>query len=331
MLSEFAKHLEHELDQEVKQYFSLTFAESTKKAYKVHLKAYMTFCQSIQVCPVPASSDTLVKYAAFLARSLKYTSVRQYLNIVRILHLEWGLENPMKDNFSLNCVLKGIRRGLGDSQCRKLPITPELLLKILSKLDLSSAFDCSVWATCLLMFFGMLRRSNVLCPSIRKFLKDKHLSRNDFTFTENSMRLTIRWSKVIQFKDRAVVIEFPRMPGNIICPVTATFRAFQLSVNAPFTGPAFMVYSGKGLTPLTPCMFVKKVQDCLCKAGIEPSQFTAHSFRRGGASWAYNIGIPLETIRQLGDWKSNACLAYISVSTQNVTEALQKMQTSIQT
>jgi integrase len=162
-----------------------------------------------------------------------------------------------------------------------------------------------------------------------KFVLGKHLSREDITFTVDSMRLTIKWSKVIQFKDRTLVIEFPRMPGSVMCPVTATFRAFQLSASAPPNGPAFVSKSGIPHSPLSPCVFVKKVQECLKKVGIEPSQYSGHSFRRGGASWAYNIGIPLETIRQLGDWKSNACLAYISVSRQHVTDALLKMQTSV--
>ena len=177
--------LAHELDNEVKKYFSLTYASSTKQTYKVHLKSYLSFCDSINVPPVPASSETLLRYAAFLARSLKYTSVRQYMNIVRILHLEWDLENPLKDNFSLSCVLKGIRRDLGDAPARKLPITPELLLKILCQLDMDSLFDCCVWAACLLMFFGMFRRSNILPPSPKAFDNSKQLCRNDFAFPQN--------------------------------------------------------------------------------------------------------------------------------------------------
>jgi hypothetical protein len=42
-----------------------------------------------------------------------------------------------------------------------------------------------------------------------------------------------------------------------------------------------------------------------------PGYITGHSFRRGGASHAFNIGLPSEFIQAQGDWKSTAYLQYI--------------------
>ena len=97
--------------------------------------AYLTFCRTMGCTPVPATTDILCKYAAMLARSLKYNSVKQYLNIIHILHLEWDLPNPLLDNFRLRCVMQGIRRDVSDFVCRKLPMTPCLLCQVLSQLD----------------------------------------------------------------------------------------------------------------------------------------------------------------------------------------------------
>ena len=63
---------------------------------------------------------------------------------MRLLHLELGLQNQLVNSFKMDCVLKGIRRDLGDTPTRKLPIDPSLLLKILSKLDLDNIEDCNV-------------------------------------------------------------------------------------------------------------------------------------------------------------------------------------------
>ena len=41
--------------------------------------------------PVPASSDTICLYAAFLARSLKFNSIKSYLNIIGLLHKAFQL------------------------------------------------------------------------------------------------------------------------------------------------------------------------------------------------------------------------------------------------
>ncbi|WAR07160.1 hypothetical protein MAR_017118, partial [Mya arenaria] len=72
---------------------------------------------------IPASTQTLCRYAAFLSKSLKFNSIKQYLNIVRILHAEWNLPNPLSNNFILNCTLQGIRRHLGDATIRH-PLCP---------------------------------------------------------------------------------------------------------------------------------------------------------------------------------------------------------------
>ena len=53
-------------------------------------------------------------------------------------------------------------------------------------------------------------------------------------------------------------------------------------------------------------------------AGVaEASLFTGHSFRRGGASWAFRSGVPGELIQICGDWASDSYKRYLEFSTQN--------------
>ena len=54
-----------------------------------------------------------------------------------------------------------------------------------------------------------------------------------------------------------------------------------------------------------------------------------HSFRRGGASWAYRQGVPVDTIRQLGDWASNAYTAYVLDDTASLSKALRAVTTDL--
>ena len=44
---------------------------------------------------MPISQVNLARYIVFLASQLSYASMKQYLNIVRIIHLEGGLPNPV--------------------------------------------------------------------------------------------------------------------------------------------------------------------------------------------------------------------------------------------
>ena len=41
--------------------------------------------------------------------------------------------------------------------------------------------------------------------------------------------------------------------------------------------------------------------------------YSSHSFRRGGASYMYGIGMSVESIRLMGDWKSDCYQRYIQI------------------
>jgi hypothetical protein len=89
---------------EAADYRRSAFAETTKSSYRTHLNTYLRFCLFFGRVPVPADQFTLKTYMAFLARTLKPTSVNCYMNIVRIMHLKAGLDNPIKDNFELGMI-----------------------------------------------------------------------------------------------------------------------------------------------------------------------------------------------------------------------------------
>lgn len=272
---------------------------------------------------MPATSSTICRYAAYLARSLKYNSVKQYLNIIRLFHEEWNLPSPLTNNFALTCTLKGIRRHLGDAVVRKKPITPEFLQKILSNLDVSLAFDATVWAVCLSMFYGLLRKSNVL-PKL--FDSSKHLRRRDVEFLPWGALLHIRWSKVIQFQSRIFDLPLPRLKSNAMCPVQAIFNCFQFTQGADLDGPAFVYKINGHFLPLTCEAFITRVRHCLALSGVNPSEIASHSFRRGGASFCYAIGLPTDSIKLLGDWRSSCYQSYIDNDANTRFQIIRRMQ-----
>ena len=59
--------------------------------------------------PFPATSNIICQYAAFLARILKVSSVRNYLHIIGLLHKELGIKNPLADNWVLDTLIKGMK------------------------------------------------------------------------------------------------------------------------------------------------------------------------------------------------------------------------------
>ena len=117
-----AHSLKEELRREIFVYHSQTFSENTKKSLR--------FCLTLGISSIPASTDNIALHAAFSARSLKPSSVRQYLYVIGLLHKELSLPNPLIDNWFLDSLFKGIKRVKGDMIVQKLSITTEILFAI---------------------------------------------------------------------------------------------------------------------------------------------------------------------------------------------------------
>ena len=67
--------------------------------------------------------------------------------------------------------------------------------------------------------------------------------------------------------------------------------------------PLFQIPVGGSLTPLTDSMarkHLKQVSTAL--ALVKP--LTCHDFRRAGASWAFQHGVPIQDIQAQGTWTS---------------------------
>ena len=156
---------ENYLDTKVMHYRSLCYAESTKKTYKSYLASYLNFCNMLNYTAFPTTNIIMSRYIAHLADRLSATSIPKYLAIIRLVHLELGLPNPVEENWAIQSLLKGVKRDLGLTVHRKLPITPALLAGMYRHIDTNNAHDVIFWAACLVGFFGFFRKSNLLPAS----------------------------------------------------------------------------------------------------------------------------------------------------------------------
>ncbi|EDO30250.1 predicted protein [Nematostella vectensis] len=218
--------------------------------------------------PVPLQQRHLLLYAAFLARSLKPTSIRSYLNIIGILHKEFGLPNPLLNNWSLQALLTGIKRAKGSPPNQKQPITTALLHRIFATLNHRSSLDASFWAICLVAFYGMFRKSHLLPTSATRFDADKQLTKADITIQPWGALVTIHWSKTIQFRERVVEIPLPRIPGSEICPTSAIEHAVHFNSSSGARSQAFDWMEDRAPRIFTYKKFVTKLRHHLALCNV---------------------------------------------------------------
>ena len=299
-----------ELLVEANSYKKAVFAESTKACYKSQLLAYLRYCKFFNRAPLPANQLTLVGYLVFLARSLNVNSIPSYLNIIRLLHLNAGLKNPLHENWELSMLKRAINRLKGQPPIQKEPITLEMLLAIRRQLNFSSPIDACFWCACMLAFYGFLRKSTLL-PKSDKAHYTGCLSRFDIgNLSVDSFMLRVRNSKTIQFGQRVLSIPFASCKNSFLCPIRALVMHLS-SAKLASTDLLFSTYVGEARHVLTQPLFTKRLKELIGNAGFAAKGISPHSFRRGGTSFAINAGVNPLIVKCRGDWSSNAFERYV--------------------
>lgn len=299
------------LDSRVRLIRDHVFAASTAKTYRTYLMSYYKFCNDSYIKPVPISQQDLARYVAHLSFRLKYSSIINYLTVVRLLHLEAGFENPLSAYY-FSTVQKGVKRLLGDSVSPKLPITPDILLGIRSLLDFNSTFDMAFWAASLVAFFSFFRKSNLLPQSHLTFNPNKQLSKSNICFSPQGVVIQVSWSKTIQYQDRTLQIPLPFIPSSKLCPSTALWLSSKQGSSSNLS-PFQYIHQGSHIIMTYP-VFCKHLRSCLDRLGFDSQRYSGHSFRRGGATFALETGVPADLVQVQGDWRSDSYKVYIDPS-----------------
>lgn len=303
------------LDRAVEYYFRNGLASSTQRSYNSGKRRYYQFCQERSLAPIPASERQLCLFTVFLAKeNLAHTTIKCYLSAVRHLHIAEGADDPGISSMArLEQVMKGIKmiqsKGVRKGK-ERLPITPELLLKLKGIWEKEPCREDAImlWGAALLCFFGFMRAGEITVPSDNGFDEGAHLSPNDISVDSirdpQVLKVHIKASKTDPFRKGMDI--FVGRTNKALCPVGAVL-AYQ-TARGKSSGPFFRFANGK---PLTRERLVRRVREALAQAGVDYSSYSGHSFRSGAATTAARCGVADATIKMLGRWKSSAYQLYI--------------------
>ena len=274
-----------------------------------HLKTYISFTTYFGAQDFPIDLGVLLRFIALLGRgSLAYKSATNILGSIK--YFAALLDPPSLKVFDAVLVtasLKGLKAQLSRPVRQKLPITIDHLLKFYNKLDLSQVKLLAGWCAMLLAFFGCFRLSNLVPISMSNFDPLKQLKRDDIRFESDLVLVFYKWSKTNQNCSKVSWIP--------ICP-TEDHRfnlKFHLEllfsvVDAPASAPLFSYKKRKFHSRHSLVNFLEKV---LVDSGLSPSDYSWHSFRRGAAVFAYELGLDDTAVQLLGDWNSVAFKNYL--------------------
>ena len=125
----------------------------------------------------------------------------------------------------------------------------------------------------------------------------------------------VKWSKTLQARDKMTKIHIPVLPDSRLCPVTALKHMLAV-VPGSQDDPFFSICRQGCWLPLTDSIVRKHLARIIRMLRWEQRHITFHTFRRSGASWAFQHGVPIESIKTQGTWKSDCVWRYIHTTTQ---------------
>ncbi len=100
--------------------------------------------------------------------------------------------------------------------------------------------------------------------------------------------------------------------GAFSCPARAMLN--YLSRSSIVLADNDFLFSLEDGSPLSRGYMMKRTAEVIRSLGIDMSAFNGFSWRGGGAVSAKMAGLPIDTIKALGRWSSNAVLVYIPFS-----------------
>ena len=139
----------------------MSVAASTKQTYSAGEKRFISFVQLYRpqgvLQPLPATEETLMQFLAHLAKTIKHTSIKNYLAAVRHFHIRHGYQLDFPKMLRLQLVLRGVKRSQGEKIRVRLPITVHhlQLFHMMLAIPVTTHFDSiMLWAAMTLAFFG---------------------------------------------------------------------------------------------------------------------------------------------------------------------------------
>ncbi len=265
-------------------------AESTHKLYACGVRRYIGICSAAGRILVPADEGTLCHFAATWAtEDLRHRTIKSYMAGVHHLHISEGQGDPFSAGLHrLHYVLRGVKHAegmAGVTKRERRPITPDLLRKIKGVWDPQArkADVVMLWAACCLEYFGFMSIGELTVPIDNGYDASCHLSWGDVMvddpFHPSRLEVRIKASKTDQFR-QGISLFIGRVTSDL-CPVSATLA--YMVVRGKEAGPLFRFCDSR---PLTRQHLVTAVNDALDEAGVDPGQYSGHSFRIGAATTA---------------------------------------------
>ena len=270
-------------------------ANNTLRAYKSDFRDFGSFCNSHGLKSLPTEPKIIALYLTHLSKSSKISTLRRRLVSISMVHKMKGHYLDMKHPIIIENLL-GIKRTKGSIQRGKKPLLIndlKAIINVINEQKINEIIKIRDITIVLIGFGGGFRRSELISIDFE-----------DLEFVEEGLKITLRKSKTDQFGE-GMLKGLPYFKNQIYCPVSNIKK--WINISNIKSGPIFRRFikgaklSDKRLTDQTVVLLIKKY---LKMAGIENTNYSAHSLRSGFATVAADSGADERSIMSMTGHKT---------------------------
>ena len=305
---------------------SNAWAESTRESYSSGILVYHVFCDARNIpeeLRAPANQATVTSFIVSLAGSYSGSTISNYVNGIRAWHILHGLEWKL-NSLEMDAALKGADRLAPPSSKRKKrqPYTVEFITRLHQQLNIEDNFDAAVFACLATCFYAAARVGEFVVPRLDAFSSSSHVTSANLRVDRdpNGLEVTVLHipsTKAAPLEGEDVFWSSHPGPTNPYAALESHLR-----INCPTGGDHLFAYRHKGqLRPLTKSAFIKRLASAARSAGLEPLQ--GHGIRIGATLFYLLSGLPIEAMKVMGRWSSDAFLRYLRKHAQILTPLIQ--------
>ena len=298
-----------------------SFRPATQRAYNRMFSGFMAFLVVAGLLPSQVNVLVLLAFMEYLCQN-KFTpsNISNYLAGVRAYYVIYNIPTTSFRDERIQMFIRSLKSNRPLMIKNMSVLTYDMImamLEVTAKLEAPQVFT----SLYLLAFVSFLRLSHIVPHSFKNFYASRHLARGDIIFSHDMAIIFVKWSKTIQSRDNSAHIHIPVLPGSRLCPVTA-LKHMRAIVPGSQDDPLFSLCRQGHWVPLTDSIVRKHQKRITRMLGWEHMQITFHTFRSFGASWAFQRGVPIDTIKKQGTWNSDCVWRYIHTHTKTDSDPL---------
>lgn len=276
------------------------YAPATIRAYKANFEKFITFCDDMDECALPANSDLVVQYIKLLSGShLKSNSIQIAIAAIATIHKLNQTPDPT-DHPEVKLELRRMYRTLGRECKQAYGITNIILQKMLKTTD-EKLRGIRDRALLLMAYDSLCRRSELVS------LQVEDLIIND-TLPEPSFKLRLRRSKTDQDAKGSWIY----LGAEAQKALNDWLKATDIKSGKIFRGIRKKGELSDGLSSSHINRIFKRLAK---KTNLDPitiQQISGHSMRVGAAQDLLLSGASMPMIMNRGRWsKTDTVMRYV--------------------